>query len=122
MKYIKKYESISEYKEKNLGFSSIGDYVLIDLDKIRKEAEEQFIDHFLDDEEEEDDDYDGNFWNNVLPYAKIYRIFDRAYTNYRMRLSNNTIYDIEEETIIRLLNQDEIDTYESMISAKKYNL
>ena len=118
MKYIKFFENnIVKYK--------VDDYVLLDLEAMKRESEERRKEMELRgafDWNDTDEDEDTEFYKDDYKYGKIYMVIDRDYNPYRVRFYDGVIYDVTEDNIIRLLNDDEIEEYESKKEALKYNL
>jgi hypothetical protein len=108
-KYLQYIKESNKYKT--------NDYVLLDVEKIRERVIDEMSDITL---EEDDDDYE--YVDILQKYARIFMTMSRDYTPIRVMFSDSNIYDVEEDEIIRFLNPDEIEEYNSQINAKKYNL
>jgi hypothetical protein len=116
MKYIKKYEDLNNY--------DVGDYVLLDLDKIdthndylRAEyaatAAIELI-HDLDDDLPE------------YPYGRIVEYIPTNEYQYEVEVypgkKNGEYNNIKNDEIIRSLTQQEIEEFKMLKHTKKYNL
>lgn len=100
MKYIKLFESkIKKYK--------VGDYVLIDVEKINRQ---NIKDHLSEEENYPDGEK-----------AKIINDTPVDY-DYKIIFDTNRDYNISEDEIIRYLSEDEILNFETNLTAKKYNI
>lgn len=106
MRYIKKFEGYT---------FGVGDYVLLDLDKLKELEKEDSIKSGLYDKD--DDELQDDF-----KYAQIYFKFITRESPFRVKFHTGRVYDVDYDIILRLLNQYEIDSYESKKSANKYNL
>ena len=120
MRYLKYFEN----HEKDYKDYEVGDYVLLDLESMKREAEQLRKKMELrgafdwSDTDEEDEE----FYKEDYRYGRIYMAIDRDYNPYRVRFSDGVIYDVTRENIIRFLNDEEIEEYESKVDAIKYNL
>ena len=95
MKYIKTYEDESKKYD-------VGDYIILNF--------ETDVKTFLE--------------NNVPDYediAKIIQIEVRAFL-YKVEFNNGYDFNVKENEILRLASPNEIDEYETKISARIYNL
>jgi len=105
MKYLKKFEKIIYY--------NVGDYVLLDLERIKENTMEEFgsleshtAKSFLPDDLEGKIDY--------FHYQEDYP--------YGIKLYNDKLYDIKTNEISRLLTSEEIEEFETKKESFKYNL
>jgi len=99
MKFIKKFEMYDEEQKYN-----VGDYILIDIDKINIYNKR----HGYNDP---DDD---------LAIIIIYDTHEEL--PYTIKFYNKSQYSIREDEIVRLLTPDEIEQFKIKRDIKKYNL
>jgi len=115
---------IKEIDESNYYGYKKGDYVLLDLKKMKERDDILHANNLgaFDDEYESTD----VFYTEDKKFARIYypNIRDEGFqeSEHRVKFSNNNVYDAYESEIIRLLTPDEIEEYEARKNANKYNL
>ena len=92
MKYIKKFETLGTYK--------VGDYVLLDVKKLENE----------------------DFYKTNHGLVKIIRFFSYLSIPYLVMFPEDFELYVEADKILRLLTPEEIEKYNSIMTAKNYNL
>jgi len=99
MKHLKAFEST--YWEQNY---RIGDYVLLDLERIEEEGYNKDVIKFIDN------------MGKIVKYEE-----DQSY-EYTVEFYTNTTIPVREEEILRKLTPEEITEYKMKKDANKYNI
>lgn len=113
MKYLKKFE-----ESKENGRYDVGDYVLLDLEKMKDNNDKLRLEIKDINNLDFDDDLPISPLGRVMEYEPA---FDYPY-QVKVFPTKNQYNDIKHDEIIRHLTPEEIKEYKMLFTAEKYNL